>query len=304
MKNGVIWQDTDGNDIQAHGGCIIFHEGTYYWYGEHKGADNVPNTRVERVDVIGVSCYTSKDLVNWKYEGLVLESNKDDPDSFIHTSKVLERPKVLYNEKNNNFVLWMHIDREDYSYAGVGVAVSDSPLGPFELKRVMVPNRQDSRDMTVYKDKDGTAYLFHSKDRNRTMNIARLTEDYTDVDGFYVSVLPDQEREAPALFYHDGMYYMVSSGCTSWHPNAALFARCPHLIGKWKLIDNPCVGPNSRQTFFGQSSYIFEARGKFYLMLDHWIPENLQKSGYSILPIDIDEHNDITVTWTDEWLGI
>lgn len=304
MKNGVIWQDVDGNDIQAHGGCIICHEGTYYWYGEHKGAPNVPYDRVERVDVIGVSCYSSKDLVNWKYEGLVLEANKDDPESYIHTSKVLERPKVLYNEKNNNFVLWMHIDRADYSYAGVGVAVSDSPLGPFEFKKAMVPNRQDSRDMTVYKDRDGVAYLFHSKDRNKTMNIARLNDDYTDVDGFYVSILPDQEREAPALFFHEGMYYMVSSGCTSWHPNAALFARCPHLLGKWKLIDNPCTGPNSRQTFFGQSSYIFEANGKFYLMLDHWIPENLQKSGYSILPIDIDEYNDITVTWTDEWLGI
>ena len=54
-KNGYIWQDIDGNDIQAHGGCIINHNGIYYWYGEHKGADNVPGP-VERVDVIGVSC--------------------------------------------------------------------------------------------------------------------------------------------------------------------------------------------------------------------------------------------------------
>ena len=81
MKNGQIWQDVDGNDIQAHGGCIINHEGVYYWYGEHKGADNkiatfVSGQTVSRVDVIGISCYSSTDLVNWKYEGLVLESNK------------------------------------------------------------------------------------------------------------------------------------------------------------------------------------------------------------------------------------
>lgn len=309
MKNGTIWKDIDGNDIQAHGGCIIEHEGTYYWYGEHKGADNkiahfVSGNTVSRVDVIGISCYSSTDLVNWKYEGLVLESDKENPDSFIHTSKVVERPKVIYNEKTKKFVLWMHLDRADYSYAGVGVAVSDSPTGPFEFKKAMIPNKQDSRDMTVYKDTDGTAYLFHSKDRNKTMNIARLTDDYTDVDGFFVSVLVDQEREAPALFQHKGMYYMVTSGCTSWDPNAALFACCPHINGKWKLIDNPCRGENADKTFFGQSSYIFEAEGKFYLMLDHWIPENLKKSGYSILPIEITDDNCLIIPWQEEWLGI
>lgn len=309
MKNGQIWQDVDGNDIQAHGGCIIYHEGVYYWYGEHKGGDNktarfVSGQTVSRVDVIGISCYSSRDLVNWKYEGLVLESDKDNPDSYLHTSKVVERPKVVYNEKTGKFVLWMHVDRADYSYAGVGVAVSDSPTGRFEPVRFTVPNKQDSRDMTVYKDTDGTAYLVHSKDRNKTLNIARLTEDYTNVDGFYVSVLPDQEREAPAIFFKDGVYYMISSGCTSWDPNAALFATCSNLLGKWKLIDNPCVGPGARKTFFGQSSYIFEADGRFFLMLDHWCPENLKKSGYSILPITMEEGDCITVEWQDEWLGL
>ena len=33
MKNGSIWQDTEGRDIQAHGGCILPHNGRYYWYG-------------------------------------------------------------------------------------------------------------------------------------------------------------------------------------------------------------------------------------------------------------------------------
>ena len=40
-------------------------------------------------------------------------------------------------------------------------------------------------------------------------------------------------------------------------------------------------------------------------MLDHWIPTNLKKSGYSILPIEIDDaDNDIVVNWQDEWNGI
>lgn len=302
MKNGAIWKDIDGNDIQAHGGCIIEHRGVYYWYGENKGADNVPGTR--RVDVIGVSCYSSSDLVNWKYEGLIFESNKDDKESPVHYTKVLERPKVIYNENTGKFVLWMHVDRADYTYAGVGIAISDTPTGKFKLIGVKVPNRQDSRDMTVYKDVDGRAYLVHSKDWNKTMNIARLTEDYTDLDGMYASVLIDQEREAPALFFLDGMYYMITSGCTGWDANAALFARCEHLLGKWKLIDNPCRGDNADKTFFGQSTYIFEAGGRFYLMLDHWKPNELRNSGYSILPITIDSDQNLTVTWQDEWKGI
>ena len=215
MKNGQIWKDVDGNPIQAHGGCIIEHKGTYYWYGEHKGQDNCPGRG--RVDVIGVSCYSSRDLVNWKYEGLALPADPDNEESMLHPTKVLERPKVLYNEKTKKFVMWFHSDTADYVYAGVGVAVSDGPCGPFTYLGSYQPNRQDCRDMTLFQDVDGTAYLLHSKDWNKTMNIARLTEDYTALDGLYVSVLIDQEREAPAVCYHDGMYYMVTSGCTGWN---------------------------------------------------------------------------------------
>lgn len=302
MKNGQIWKDTAGNDIQAHGGCIIEYNGTYYWYGENKGADNCPGRN--RVDVIGVSCYSSKNLVDWTYQGLALAADTENPQSPVHTSKVLERPKVIYNEKNNNFVMWMHLDDASYTFAGTGVAVSDKPQGPFRLISAKQPNRQDSRDMTIFKDIDGTAYLVHSKDWNKTLNIARLNEDYTDIDGMYVSVMQDQEREAPALCYNDGMYYMVTSGCTGWHPNSALFSICPHILGKWKLIDNPCEGENYRRTFEGQSTYIFEAGGRKWLMLDHWVPRNLKTSGYSILPIEFDNNNNMTVKWCPEWNGI
>ena len=307
MKNGQMWFDIDGNDIQAHGGCIIEFDGTYYWYGENKGADNVPGTR--RVDVIGISCYSSKDLVNWKYEGLALTAEKDDINSFIHSSKVVERPKVIYNKKTKKFVMWMHIDSADYVFAGAGVAVSDTPVGPFKFITATPPNRQDCRDMTLFVDKDDIAYLVHSKDWNKTLNIARLTDDYLNVDGFYTSVLIDQEREAPALFIHNDMYYMITSGCTGWAPNSALYAQCKDLLGKWKLIDNPCEGENYRRTFEGQSSFVFTVDGKDYLMLDHWKPDELRNSGYSILPVTFSGESVLggefmTVKWQDEWNGI
>ena len=79
-------------------------------------------------------------------------------------------------------------------------------------------------------------------------------------------------------------------------------------MGKWKLYDNPCEGKDARITFGAQSSYIFEADGKQYLMLDHWVPYDLKTSGYTILPLTFEEGirgvDRLTVRWQDEWLGL
>lgn len=304
MKNGTMWYDTAGKPIQAHGGMILEEQGVYYWYGENKGAPNHNRENGgKRVDIIGISCYTSVNLVDWKYEGLVLKAELENTDSFLHPSKVCERPKVIHNKSTGEYVLWFHADTCDYSYAGVGVAISDSPLGPFRLVRVMQPNRQDSRDMTLFEDTDGKAYLFHSSNFNKTMYISRLTDDYRDVDGFYSAVMTDQEREAPAVIKEQGKYYMVTSGCSGWSPNSALYAVSPQVIGGWKLIDNPCEGQNRRKTFGGQSTWLLRTKGKIYLLLDHWVPDNLQESGYSILPVII-ENGEMTVRWEEEFMGI
>ena len=33
IRPGQVWLDTNGNRIQAHGGSIMYLDGTYYWYG-------------------------------------------------------------------------------------------------------------------------------------------------------------------------------------------------------------------------------------------------------------------------------
>lgn len=70
---GAEWKDTDGNLINAHGGGILYHDGTYYWYGEYKGDSTywnpkVPSWECYRTEAGGVSCYSSKDLKNWPFE--------------------------------------------------------------------------------------------------------------------------------------------------------------------------------------------------------------------------------------------
>ena len=103
-----------------------------------------------RTDVTGVGCYSSKDLLNWKFEGIVLSAVKDDPNHDLHPSKVLERPKVVYNKKTGKFVMWAHVESADYSKACAGVAVSDSPVGPFVYQGSFRPNNAMSRDQTVF----------------------------------------------------------------------------------------------------------------------------------------------------------
>ena len=297
-KNGTMWLDTDGNPIQAHGGMIEKFDGIYYWYGENKAGETVlKENGLHRVDFIGFSCYSSADCISWKNEGLVLKAS-DQPGSPLHKSRVGERPKVLYNEKSRKYVMWFHLDSHDYMTAHTGVAVADRPTGPFQFVREMCPNRFDSRDMTLFKDTDGKAYLIYSSDWNKTLRIAQLTDDYLDVNGVYSHAFPEQEREAPAIFIKDGLYYVITSGCTGWEPNNALFGISHNIFSGWKLIGDPCTGENARQTYFGQSTYVFEKDGRHYLMLDHWNPSNLKESGYSILPVRADNGH-LTVSFQE-----
>lgn len=297
-KNGTMWLDTDGNPIQAHGGMIEKFDGIYYWYGENKAGETVlKENGLHRVDFIGFSCYSSADCISWKNEGLVLKAS-DQPGSPLHKSRVGERPKVLYNEKSRKYVMWFHLDSHDYMTAHTGVAVADRPTGPFQFVREMCPNRFDSRDMTLFKDTDGKAYLIYSSDWNKTLRIAQLTDDYLDVNGVYSHAFPEQEREAPAIFIKGGLYYMITSGCTGWEPNNALFGISHNIFSGWKLIGDPCTGENARQTYFGQSTYVFEKDGRHYLMLDHWNPSNLKESGYSILPVRADNGH-LTVSFQE-----
>lgn len=248
---GEVWKDTDGNPINAHGGGLLYHDGTYYWYGEYKKGKTVlpdwATWECYRTDVTGVSCYSSKDLLNWKFEGLVLPAVKDDPEHDLHPSKVLERPKVIYNKKTGKFVMWAHVESADYSKACAGVAISDSPTGMFTYLGSFRPNNAMSRDQTVFVDDDGRAYQFYSSENNETMYISLLTDDYLRPSGRFTRNFVKKSREAPAVFKYDGKYYMLSSGCTGWDPNVAELAVADSIMGEWKTIGNPCTGRDADQ---------------------------------------------------------
>ena len=304
-----VWKDTEGNAINAHGGGIMYHKGTYYWYGEYKvGKTILPSWATwecYRTDVTGVSCYSSKDLLNWKFEGLALKAVPDDPNHDLHPSKVCERPKVIYNKKTKKFVMWIHAESADYSMAAAGVAVSDRPEGPFEYIGSFRPNETMSRDQTLFVDDDGTAYQFSSSENNQTLHINRLTDDYLRPDGTYVRRFVDKAREAPAVFKYDGKYYMLSSGCTGWDPNQAELAVADSIMGGWTVLGNPCTGIDADKTFYGQSTYVIPVnakKGLFIACFDMWKKKDLADSRYIWLPLKIDKSTGkMSIPWMPSW---
>lgn len=304
---GKVWLDTDGNKINAHGGGVLYHDGTYYWYGEYKGDSTywnpkVPSWECYRTETGGVSCYSSKDLYNWKFEGVVLEPNLNDTTSDLHPSGVLERPKVIYNETTKKFVMWLHVDSHNYAKAAAGVAVSDTPNGKFEYLGSMRPNDQMSRDMTLFKDDDGKAYHIYSSEENQTLYISLLTDDYLKPAGKFTRNFIDQAREAPAVFKHNNKYYIISSGCTAWDPNQAEYAVADSIMGDWKVMGNPCVGKDADKTYYGQSTAVIKVEGKdeYIAMFDKWNKTDLIDSRYIWLPIVMNEDGTITINAPQE----
>lgn len=344
FKSGEIWPDNNGVHINAHGGGILFHDGKYYWFGEHKTEGKRGNTAW-----VGVHCYSSKDLYKWDDEGIAMKVS-EDPDSPITAGCVIERPKVIYNPRTGKFVMWFHLELKGkgYSAAQTGVAVADQPTGPFTFIKALNPNAgvwplgypeqlksktftdtlkgwspewiqavkegmfvhrdfekgQMARDMTLYIDDDRKAYHIHASEENLTLHISELNEDFTDFTGKYIRVYPTGHNEAPSVLKYKGKYYMITSGCTGWAPNAARLLVSDSVMGDWEYNENPCIGEDKDLTFHSQSTYILPVEGKkdaFIFMADRWTPDNAIDGRYIWLPVQFKENGIPYLEWMNEW---
>ena len=136
FQPGKPWLDDKGVHINAHGGGILFHEGTYYWCGQFMVEGAAGNTAQ-----VGVSMYSSQDLHRWKNEGIALAVS-DNPESEIVKGCLIERPKVIFNRKTGKFVMWFHLELkgQGYNAARSGVALADKITGPYQYLGSFRPN--------------------------------------------------------------------------------------------------------------------------------------------------------------------
>lgn len=351
-----VWADTEGTHINAHGAGMLYYDNTYYWVGEHKVAGGRGNK-----SWVGVRIYSSKDLYNWKNEGVALKVVKDTT-SKLQQGSVIERPKVIYNDSTGKFVMWFHHELKDQGYdaALTGVAVANEVTGPYEyidsfrmhpgvwplnfteeqqekakamlgkdddqnnaktlrsgdVKRVEALENgvylardfdvgQMSRDMTLFKDDDGTAYHITASEENGTLIISKLASDYLALSDEFVRVFPGGNNEAPAVFKKDGKYYMITSGLTGWAPNPARSAVADEMLGPWTSLGNPVRGSEEERktTFRTQSTHVIPVEGKedaFIFVADRWTPQDAIKGEYIFLPIEFEDGKPI-LKWYPQW---
>lgn len=301
---GYPWRDTNGDAIHAHGGCMLQVKDHYYWYGQ---ALSGPTRLIEndtwenyRCESRGISCYSSSDLLSWKNEGIVLSTTHDDPLHPLHISGVIERPKVIRHPETGQYVMWVHLDDSLYRRAQVGIAVSDQPEGPFRFVHAFSPHGEESRDMTVFQDWDGSAYLYYNSENNNTLHVSPLTSDYLGVIDTFQQIMPNCRREAPTLFRHKSIYYLITSGLAGWNPTSAEYAIAAHPMGPWTSIANPCEGPNCGRTFDSQPTDAFLFGDRWVFMADKWNKRALSSSAYIWLPIHIYPWG-LEIPWVAEW---
>lgn len=283
---GAAWNDQNGNLVQLHGGSVLKVGDTYYGYGEDKSAG---------VTFTAVACYTSTDLVSWQREqnSLSPQSSGD-----LSSGRIVERPKVIHNDSTGQYVMWMHIDAPGYKEARAGVAVSSNPIGPYDYLGSSQPLAQLSRDIGIFKDDDGKAYLL-SEDRNNGLRIDLLSPDFLSVAG-PVTILDDYE--APAMVKVDGLYYLFASHLSGWATNDNVYTTARSLAGPWAAWKP--FAPAGADTFDSQTNFVLPVTGAagttYVYMGDRWYQNQLHDSPLVWLPLTI-AGGSASLGWQRAW---
>ncbi|MFE6485454.1 RICIN domain-containing protein [Streptomyces sp. NPDC057757] len=292
IANGTQFTDTSGSPLHAHGGGVIKVGSYYYWFGEHRNADNT----FQYVDA-----YRSTDLKNWEFRNHVLTRSSASE----LASANIERPKVMYNASTGKFVMWMHKENgTDYAEARAAVAVSDTVDGNYTWQGSFRPlGTHMSRDITVFVDTDGTGYMISAARENYDLQIYRLTADYTGIAALVADPWHGGHREAPALFKRNGVYFMLTSGATGWSPNQQQYATATSITGPWTAMTN--VGDST--TYGSQTAYVLPVQGtsgtSYLYMGDRWgnsFGGTVNDSRYVWLPLTFPSSTTMSMAWSPE----
>ncbi|MFC7529309.1 family 43 glycosylhydrolase [Actinoplanes sp. GCM10030250] len=289
---GSLFLDQAGRVAQLHGVGIHQIDGLFWAWGEDKSAGPTFG---------GVACYSSPDLATWTYHGHALSPDPVVPD--LAPGRIVERPKVL-RRRDGAYVMLLHLDAPDYSDARVGWAIADRPQGPYRYLHGERPLGNESRDIGVFTDEDGTAYLL-SEDRPHGLHIYRLAPDQLSAEERVSTTLTPAGThgyESPALVRHDGLYYLFGSDLTGWSTNDNKVATATDLAGPWSEWAD--FAPPGSATHDSQTSVVVTVHGtrrtSHIYVGDRWRKDDLFHSAPVWLPLEI-SGGKAQLLWRDVW---
>lgn len=277
FRPGKTWYDTDGKRIQAHGGSVLYADGTFFWYGENKEgitgrATGTPCPFWHR----GVRLYASHDLYNWTDCGVIMLS--DDPANPFYPAHIMDRPHIVFNRKTGLFVLWAKTGRGGFEKAGFSVCVSDDIRKPFRFLHEITFPPYHAGDFDLV-EQDGRCYIVYENPHS-CMVCQTLSDDYTSLTGEVSEHLhakcPPYVREAPAFFERGGRKFLLTSGTTGYYPNPSRIDEIGSMHGAWKTLGNACRRDRARNSFHAQFSSVFRHphRKDLYIALgDRWLTD-------------------------------
>ena len=277
VNNGIPWFDDRGEIVNAHSACIVEENGRYYLFGEYKSdkSNAFP----------GFSCYSSDDLVNWKFERVVLPVQ---PSGILGPNRVGERVKVMKCPSTGEYVMYMHADDMNYKDPHIGYATCSTIAGEYKLHGPLLYKGKPIRrwDMGTYQDADGTGYLLlHGG------IVYRLSKDYRTAEEKVVSGVGGSHGESPAMFKKDGTYFFLFSNLTSWEKNDNFYFTAPSVKGPWTR--QGLFAPEGSLTYNSQTTFVFPLKcGEDTIpmfMGDRWsYPHQASAATYVWMPMQVD----------------
>jgi hypothetical protein len=226
ILNDTFWEDTSGTPIYSQGGGVLQVGDTYYWYGVHySGAPQyvMDPTKNGNIGFVGITTYSSKDLVHWTHEATDKPSN---------AGGWFGRLGVAYNETTKKYVLVAQGGGGEY------FATSDSPAGGFVYDHIQTnpPGiaNGSTGDQTIFQDDDGQAYVVSSSSSGRSHRYLSplRPSDFLDMQQA-IPVYSGGGREGNCMFKYEGTYYFCSSDLHGWNTSQTYCVSATDVHGPW-----------------------------------------------------------------------
>ena len=239
--------------------------------------------------------FSSPDLVNWtKHERII------DTTVIKWAHSAVWAPSIIKKEDQYFLFFGANDIQSNEEYGGIGVAVSDSPKGPYKdhLGKPLVDkfhNGAQPIDQFVFQD-NGKYYLIYGGWRH--CNIAQLKDDFTGFNPFedgttFKEITPENYVEGPFMFKKDDKYYfMWSEGSWTGPDYSVAYAVADSPFGPFKRIGKTLQQNTKIATGAGHHSIIHNKDSDDYYMVYHRRPLDETDRNSRETCIDLMEFND------------